>query len=103
MLASISSTSTASTPVLVERFAKATSAVLPAGRSALTTYTSLVLRCTPGSMRTRTRVSLSALLAVVLKRLAMEPDSSSKRCQVVLNSPVCGRSSAIRKPLSSKN
>ncbi|MNH11684.1 hypothetical protein D3C79_712050 [compost metagenome] len=103
MLASISSTSRASAPVLLEVDGKSGSAVLPAGRSTLTMYTSEVLRCTPGSMRTRTRTSLSPLLAVLARRWPSEAESSSKRCQLVLNSPVCGRSSAMRKPLSSKN
>ena len=42
-------------------------------------------------------------LAELARRWPSEADSSSKRCQVVVNSPVCGRSSAMRKPLSSKN
>src|SRR5476649_2435689 len=61
-----------------------------------------VLRCTPGSMRTRTRVSASAATPLAVRRLATDAESSSRRCQVVLNSPVCGRSTATRKPLSWK-
>ena len=60
-----------------------------AGRSTLTTYTSEVLRCTPGSMRTRTRTSLSALLAVLAGAGRAMP-TARQRCQLVLNSPVCG-------------
>ncbi|MDT4871146.1 hypothetical protein FQZ97_1062630 [compost metagenome] len=100
-LTSMASSSAASRLELALRVVKATSAVLPAARSALTTKISLVLRCTPGSIRTRTRVSLSAVTPDRLR--ATDVGNSSKRCQSVLNSPVCGRSSTTRKPLSSKN
>lgn len=56
MLTSISSSSAASRLALPLPATKSTSALLPALRTALVTNTSLVLRCTPGSMRTRTRV-----------------------------------------------